>query len=136
MSVWHISFARQLNRYLYLSHTIVNFRSTLTEIGPGLRILEEAIFVGSLGGPDYAGTCSRRIKAGVRFVTFMALAELAVDSGIEFCNKYLAFIFACNWYFVTLKVPSRSAAWLSGCRSLRNGDAMRERKPHGKTRQV
>lgn len=44
---------------------VVDFGSTLTQVGPEVRFLCEAMLVGSLGGPDYTGRGTRRVESAV-----------------------------------------------------------------------
>jgi hypothetical protein len=49
-----------------------------------MRLVEIALFVGTLRSPDDTGRGSSWVEAGVRFVAFVAFAELAVDGRVEF----------------------------------------------------
>ena len=55
---------------------VVCVRSALAQISPFGRILEEPMFAGALGGPDYACGRARRIEPGVGTMTFVRIAEL------------------------------------------------------------
>jgi hypothetical protein len=63
---------------------IVDFRCALAEISPFLRLLEEAVLVGSLCAPNYTSGSSGGVEACVGLVAFMGIAELAVDFGVGF----------------------------------------------------
>jgi len=65
-------------------HTIVDLRRALAQVCPALRIVEEAVLVGSLGRPHYTGRGAGRIKSGVRLVTFVGITELFVNVGLLF----------------------------------------------------
>lgn len=66
---------------------IIDLRSSLAQVRPGVRIIEEAVLVGTLGGPDDAGGRAGRVQPGVRTVALMRLAELAMDFGVEFFKR-------------------------------------------------
>jgi hypothetical protein len=57
---------------------VVDFRGSLTQVCPRMGILEVAMFVGLLGGPDDTGTRTGRVETGVGLVTFVGSAELPV----------------------------------------------------------
>jgi len=64
---------------------IIDFWRALTEIGPFLWVFSETMLVGSLSSPDNSSRCTRRIQTSVRFVSFMSIAEVAVDRRSQFC---------------------------------------------------
>lgn len=63
---------------------IVDFRCTLTQVCPFLRLLQEAMLVGSLRAPNYTGGGTSRVEASVWFVALVGIAELFVDFGVCF----------------------------------------------------
>ena len=64
---------------------IIDFWRALTEIGPFLWVFSETMLVGSLSSPDNSSRCTRRIQTSVGFVSFMSIAEVAVDRRSQFC---------------------------------------------------
>ena len=66
---------------------IVDFRSTLAEIGPLCRVILEAMLGGSLGTPNHARTGTAGVEAGMGSMSFMSIAKLAVDLGIQFATS-------------------------------------------------
>lgn len=64
---------------------VVDLRRTLSQVRPCLWVLKEAVLVGALGSPYNAGRGARGVKAGVRLMAFVRLAELAVDFRGELC---------------------------------------------------
>nr|POE47028.1 hypothetical protein CFP56_00360 [Quercus suber] len=60
--------------------TIFDLWSTLPEVGPGLGVVKKAMFVGSLGGPDDTGRCTRRVQPSMRLVAFVCRTEFLVGS--------------------------------------------------------
>ena len=66
-------------------HTIVDFGCALTEVGPASRIIKKAVFVGSFGRPHHARRRARGVEAGVCFVAFVGIAELAMDVRVHLC---------------------------------------------------
>jgi hypothetical protein len=65
---------------------VVNFRSTLAQVRPCIRVVEVAVLVGTLRGPYYTGRGTSGIETGVGLVALMRLAELAMDAGGELCD--------------------------------------------------
>lgn len=65
---------------------VLDLGRALAQVRPLLRVLEEAVLVGALGGPDDAGGGAGRVEAGVRTVAFVEGAEFAVDGGVELCG--------------------------------------------------
>lgn len=63
---------------------VVDFGSTLAQIGPVARIILEAMLVCSFRAPDYACGSSRGIQAGMRPMPCMSIAKLTM---------YLALVF-------------------------------------------
>lgn len=62
---------------------VLDFRGALAKIGPRIRLIHEAILVGSLSTPDDTSRRSAGIQAGVGHVAFVRIAELSVDLGLE-----------------------------------------------------
>ncbi len=60
---------------------VVNFGSTLTQIGPAGGILSVAVFSGSLCAPDYTGRGTGSIETGVGTVSLVGGSELAMSLG-------------------------------------------------------
>ena len=57
---------------------IVDFGSSLAQIGPLIGTVAEAVLIGTLGAPDYTGRSTGRVKTSVWAVTFMSIAKLTV----------------------------------------------------------
>ena len=55
-----------------------------------MRIIEVALLVGPLRRPHYAGRGASGVKAWMRFVTFVTIAELAVDGRVGFCSMEIS----------------------------------------------
>jgi hypothetical protein len=66
---------------------IVDFGSTLTEVGPGGWILEETMLHGSFGTPDNTSRGTSGIETGMGAVTLMGIAELTMDLGLRLYTK-------------------------------------------------
>lgn len=69
------------------SYTIVHLRRSLAKIGPSMRVVAITTLVSSLRSPDYTSRGTSRIKSGMRLVTFVSLAELQVNSGVDLCGE-------------------------------------------------
>ena len=66
---------------------VFDFWGPLPKICPLGGIFEEAVLVGPFRAPDYASGGARGIETGVWTVTFVGIAELAVDFGGEFAGS-------------------------------------------------
>lgn len=75
-------------------------RGALTQVGPVVRVLEEAVLGGALGAPDDAGGGAAGVEAGVGHVAFVGIAELAMDLGLDFwvSGQLLALAFTANFW--------------------------------------
>ena len=58
---------------------IVNLWSSLTQVGPVVGTIAEAVLVGTLCAPDYASRGSGGIETSMWTMAFMGTAELAMD---------------------------------------------------------
>ena len=65
---------------------ILTFRGTLSQIRPCRRVVLKAMLGGSLGTPYYASAGSTGVKAGMGAMSFVGIAELAMDLGIQFAT--------------------------------------------------
>jgi hypothetical protein len=65
---------------------VVNFRRTLTEIGPFLRLVEETVLVGSLCAPNHTSGSSGGVETCVGLMAFVGVTELAMDFGVGLCR--------------------------------------------------
>lgn len=66
---------------------IVDFRCALAQVSPLCRIVLKAMLGRPLGAPDYASASSTRVEAGMGAMSFMSIAELAMDLGIQFATS-------------------------------------------------
>jgi hypothetical protein len=60
-------------------NVIFDFRGTLTQVGPLVGFLEEAILRGPLRAPDYTCGRSAGVKSGMGLVALVRVTELAMD---------------------------------------------------------
>jgi hypothetical protein len=65
---------------------VVDFGGALAEVRPLVGLVGEAVLVGALGAPDDSCRGAGGVEAGVGFVAFVRVAELAVDLGVCFCG--------------------------------------------------
>lgn len=65
---------------------VLDLGRALAQVGPGVRVLEEAVLGGALGAPDDAGGGSAGVETGMGHVALVGVAELAVNLGLELCN--------------------------------------------------
>ena len=65
---------------------IVDFRGSLTQIRPLVGAIAEAVLIGTLCTPDNTCGGAGRVKAGMRTMTFVGIAELAVDIRAKFAG--------------------------------------------------
>ncbi len=80
----HVNGLRSLKTPL---NVIFDFRSPLAKIRPFGWIVEEAVLIGSLGAPDYAGGGAGGIETSVWAVAGVGFAELAMDVRAEFTRS-------------------------------------------------
>lgn len=69
---------------------VVDFGSTLTQVGPRLGVFEVALLVGALRGPNDTGGGSGSVKTSVNLVAGVVVAELAMDLRVDLCGFWLA----------------------------------------------
>lgn len=73
-----------LVRTLEASVNIIFYlRSALSEVGPGILVLEKAELSSSLGAPDNASGGAACIQSSVRQVAFVGISELTVNSRLN-----------------------------------------------------
>ena len=70
-------------------NVVFNLGSALAQVGPELRLFQEAILSSSLGAPDDASRGTSGVQTGMGEVTLVRSPELAVDLGTSF--------YACFW---------------------------------------
>lgn len=68
---------------------VVYLGSTLSQVGPGIRVLKKPVLVGTLGGPYYARGGARGVQTSMWFVAFMRGTKLPMDFGGQFCSRRL-----------------------------------------------
>ena len=62
---------------------IINFWRTLSQVGPLLGLLSEAMLVCAFRTPNDAGGGTSRIETSMRSVAFVGIAKLSVDLRVE-----------------------------------------------------
>lgn len=65
-------------------NAVIDLGSSLTQVGPFVRVIGETMLVCLLRRPDYTGGRTRGIETGVRLVAFVRFTEVAVDAGAQF----------------------------------------------------
>ena len=65
---------------------VLDLGSSLAQIRPGIRVLEEAVLGSTLSAPDDAGGRSTGIETSVGHVALVCVAKLTVHLGLEFCR--------------------------------------------------
>lgn len=67
------------------SDVVLDLRSTLAQVCPGVGVFEEAVFGSTLSAPDYTGGRSAGVEARVGHVTLVGITELAMNLGLNLC---------------------------------------------------
>lgn len=66
---------------------VVDLWGTLTQVGPLIGSLAEAVLVGTLCTPDHTCRGARGIKASMWTMAFVGVTKLTVDFGAKFTGS-------------------------------------------------
>ena len=89
---------------------VIDFGCALSKVGPTGRVILKAMLGGPLGAPYYASTGSTGVKAGMRSMAFVSIAELTMDLGVEFTKPRL----------VNIRISLADGLWRQNIRDQRS----------------